>query len=64
MGASPPAPPPPPPQAAQQSPFFLIGREDAKNRKKKRGIRSQTLLDSNSNSKSPSGGKSLLGEGG
>ena len=63
MGASPKAPPAPP-QAPQQSPFFLIGREDAKNRKKKRGLRSQTMLDSNSGSKSSRGGKSLLGEGG
>lgn len=57
-GGSAPQLPPRPPEAPTQSPFFLIGRDDAKKRKKSKSLKSQTILSGPKNNQQSMGSKS------
>ncbi|GFO72903.1 hypothetical protein BJAS_P3439 [Bathymodiolus japonicus methanotrophic gill symbiont] len=57
MGASTPSLPPRPPEAPSKSPFFLMGREEAKKRKKSKSLKNQTILTGPSKNKDSMGSK-------
>lgn len=63
MGGGSPKLPPRPPQAPTRSPFFLIGRDDAKKRKKAKSLKNQTIFNGRAGVAMPESGTSLLGSG-
>lgn len=62
-GGSAPQLPPRPPPAPTRSPFFLIGRDDAKKRKKAKSLKNQTRFNGRVGEDMPESGTSLLGSG-
>ena len=62
-GGSAPQLPPRPPPAPTRSPFYLIGRDDAKKRKKAKSLKNQTMFNGRAGLDMPDSGKSLLGSG-
>lgn len=63
MGGGSPKLAPRTPPAPTRSPFYLMGRDDAKKRKKAKSLKNQTIFNGKAGLAVPEAGTSLLGSG-